>query len=707
MTLPKFKITYFTLLSITLCSFSSFICGTTIYENTGKLLVDLIPPTHSHCSIVFILETQVYAIADSLLLTSSHSQAYSSKIVNIFDSHKDQENIANSTDINGPFVRFKIQKRLCKIILALAPQSRFAPGKILYNRLQASRKVIDLIQDYFLIFTIHNNNVLDQVFSEEPRIAQNIKNILAIKFVLNGKKLNTNCYIVCDYCKPSLQILYTAENFRISTRLLERLTNFRGNALRISTIMSTKVLIDIRKDSNGNWNAVRGVSKFAISHLMEKFNFTGVYHPAERGGGPGILLPNGTWLGETGDIYKGRADLGVLIFHTYLRNQYVSFTVPIKYVNVLFVSGEPQRAYSWRSIYWPLAPVVWYWVIGSCVVMFVTLKTLLYLNKTQLPDSNEKILMLLFSSLMAQNGNLPSASIKSSTRIMIAFWLVFVLLIVTAYCSKLVGLLTFPVLETSPKTWEQLSATSSKEYQISLQYNKGAVYTIFKTTTNPTFLKILPRINLEQDVMKCFRRSIESSKYVCICIDLIVDYIVKRNLSDKSGSVPMITAPDKLNFYPMALVVKKDALYLDKFNFVLGSGAAMGLPEKWSRFDDEIIRRERLEWEREKGKSNVVYKESTDTEALKLRNYFGIFYIFIMGMLTAFVAFFVEFKRGRTNSAEVGTGNVYINNSSGFITMNQRGSISKKNLSLPGSLVTACIPTRFIELFNTNEMSLK
>lgn len=241
-------------------------------------------------------------------------------------------------------------------------------------------------------------------------------------------------------------------------------------------------------------------------------------------------------------------------------------------------------------------------------------------------------MVYLFTTFMGQDGI--ETDTKSSTRMMVAFWLFFGLLIVTAYCSKLVGLLSFPVLEFSPKTWEQLSETSSGEYHISLQYNKGAVYTIFKTTTDPTFLKILPRIYLEQNVMKCFQGWIQSSKYVCICIDLIVDYIVKRNLSDKSGSVPMVAAPDKLNFYPMTLLVKKDALFLDKFNFVLGTGAAMGLPEKWSRFDDEIIRNERLAWERAKGKADVAYGDPSGSGALKMQNYTGILYVFTVGVFT-------------------------------------------------------------------------
>lgn len=89
--------------------------------------------------------------------------------------------------------------------------------------------------------------------------------------------------------------------------------NFDKKVFRISTIMSTKVLIDIRPNPDGTWRAVRVVSKFTIEHLMQKFSFTGKYLPARGEGGPGILLPNDTWLGEVGDVFEGRAELGLLI----------------------------------------------------------------------------------------------------------------------------------------------------------------------------------------------------------------------------------------------------------------------------------------------------------------------------------------------------------------------------------------------------------
>lgn len=39
------------------------------------------------------------------------------------------------------------------------------------------------------------------------------------------------------------------------------------------------------------------------------------------GGGTGLLLRNGTWIGVTGDLYTGRADLGIVIANTPKRSE--------------------------------------------------------------------------------------------------------------------------------------------------------------------------------------------------------------------------------------------------------------------------------------------------------------------------------------------------------------------------------------------------
>lgn len=60
-----------------------------------------------------------------------------------------------------------------------------------------------------------------------------------------------------------------------------------------------------------------------------KFNFT--YHMFAAtgkdgnygGGGTGLQLRNKTWIGVTGDLISGRADLGIVIANTPKRSRFI------------------------------------------------------------------------------------------------------------------------------------------------------------------------------------------------------------------------------------------------------------------------------------------------------------------------------------------------------------------------------------------------
>src|ERR1051325_4156581 len=86
-------------------------------------------------------------------------------------------------------------------------------------------------------------------------------------------------------------------------------------------------------------------------------------------------------------------------------------------------------------------------------------------------------------------------------RIFTIFWLLFALLIGTAYRSKLVTFLAFPDIEEPPKTFEELA---NSNYHIGLQYIKGAAYQVFKNSKNPTYVKIFQRMSLEESDVECF-----------------------------------------------------------------------------------------------------------------------------------------------------------------------------------------------------------
>lgn len=216
------------------------------------------------------------------------------------------------------------------------------------------------------------------------------------------------------------------------------------------------------------------------------------------------------------------------------------------------------------------------------------------------------------------------------------------MLVTTAYKSKLVSLLSFPILEDPPKTFKKLAIAEPHEYKITLQYLRGAAFSLLKTSTNPTFQTIFKRMSLEEDAAKCFQNAIGTTHHVCISWDTIAEYAYNKNLSDRYGNVPLTKAPDTSCFIAIGLVFEKRAVFKQKFDVVLSIAASMGLTEKWVQLDHEIVREERSEWERETNRTKPVYPAVQFIKALKRENLEGAFYVIFCGLLVALVGYFGE-----------------------------------------------------------------
>lgn len=114
-----------------------------------------------------------------------------------------------------------------------------------------------------------------------------------------------------------------------------------------------------------------------------------------------------------------------------------------------------------------------------------------------------KLVEYVLGTLLEQDPPSPADSSRSSValRSFTVFWLMFTLLISTAYRSKLVTFLAFPNIEQPPESFEALAHS---DYKIGLQYIKGAAYQVLKHSKNPTYAKIFKRMSLEENDVNCF-----------------------------------------------------------------------------------------------------------------------------------------------------------------------------------------------------------
>lgn len=540
-------------------------------------------------------------------------------------------------------------------------------------------------EDYFIFHSESREN-LETIFSRGS-IATGVKNKLGVALTSEStiNSFNSNYISACFYCsathEPSLKEIATStapQNDKTSgiiTLFPDYLQTFSGKEFTVASPILAKWLIEIEEISPGSYKARRGFMHSALEHLMVRFNFTGKYFPSMGGGGTGYRFPNGSWIGTVGDIVNGRAELAQTTGQILSRNAVVGFSFPICYEWLTFTTGEPQRSYSPKAVFWPFSPLMWFFVTLSIFISFVALTTLLNVAIEGRVVSRKlaagKAFSYLIRTFLEQDATSlettrPRTGGNPTTRVFIGFWLLFALVVATAYRSKLVSVLAFPQVEEPPKTFEALATSTT--YQIALQYLRGAAYYLMKTSPNPTFQTIFNKMELEENDARCFQRCIGAARFSCISWDSVASYVAHKNLSDKYGQVPLVKATDTSSFIAIGIIFKKRAVFRTKFDKVICRAWDMGLMWKWKELDYDFIRNERAVWENAMNITKVVYSQDISDE-LKLDNLLGTFLLWMTGLVMGLTGFFMErlvywwkwkFKRDNDNEKERSVGSTEV-----------------------------------------------
>jgi hypothetical protein len=134
---------------------------------------------------------------------------------------------------------------------------------------------------------------------------------------------------VCFFCNKAgqPQVLQFPSEFNPKLNYFpDFVINLNGRILHVSC-----PYIRARIEADPPWTGVNNARRGYWKNLFEeyltvKFNFS--YHifvstgkDGGAGGGTGVQLPNGTWIGVTGDLVSGKADLGIVTANTPKRSK--------------------------------------------------------------------------------------------------------------------------------------------------------------------------------------------------------------------------------------------------------------------------------------------------------------------------------------------------------------------------------------------------
>ncbi|OXA46604.1 hypothetical protein Fcan01_18887 [Folsomia candida] len=189
----------------------------------------------------------------------------------------------------------------------------------------------------------------------------------------------------------------------------------------------------------------------------------------------------------------------------------------------------------------------------------------------------------------------------------------------------MVSLLTFPVLEQLPLTFEQLVAS---DYQVGFIKHGDSAYNMLKASTDKVYVTLVKEMEIiTGNGLECVERAV-AKKYACIAYAFSTIYLKARNLSD-SDIRKLVFAPESTYCVFVGLTLEGGSIYKEGFERWLGWTIPFHLADLWEEQDMYYnVRLPKRAWwlatnQTDKLKHSDFFAESDD---LTLKHISGAFY---------------------------------------------------------------------------------
>lgn len=234
--------------------------------------------------------------------------------------------------------------------------------------------------------------------------------------------------------------------------------------------------------------------------------------------------------------------MAVVVGHIYNRHPFVEWSAPITYEWLVFSMHKPKTFFSSTVLFKPFPISVWIGFLVSVVLLVVTLKRISRLisnNNLSIP----KCCYYILASILEQDSEYYLNIMRTcSARVVVCFWLLFALVLSTAYRGKLVALIAFPEMNWVPSTFEQL-AYSNYRSGLNIIGKGGAAYAQLSSSKNPVYRRLIDRMEMYPDAAVCFREALQSN-IGCIVWKGVAIISEARNFTDKHGRSPFMISQE-------------------------------------------------------------------------------------------------------------------------------------------------------------------
>nr|XP_019959015.1 PREDICTED: glutamate receptor ionotropic, delta-2 [Paralichthys olivaceus] len=254
-------------------------------------------------------------------------------------------------------------------------------------------------------------------------------------------------------------------NGTLTDRKLEN--NMRGVVLRVVTILEEPFVM-VSENVLGKPKKYQGFSIDVLDALSNYLGFKYEIYVAPDHK-YGSMQPDGQWNGLMGELVFKRADVGLsALTITPERESVLDFTTRYMDYSVGVLLRKAERTVDMFACLAPFDLSLWACIAGTVLLIGILVYLLNWLNPPRLPMGSVSSTTLynsmwfVYGSFVQQGGEVPYTTL--ATRMMMGFWWMFALIVISSYTANLAAFLTITRIENSIQSLQDLSKQTDLPY---------------------------------------------------------------------------------------------------------------------------------------------------------------------------------------------------------------------------------------------------
>ncbi|CAG7730488.1 unnamed protein product [Allacma fusca] len=410
-------------------------------------------------------------------------------------------------------------------------------------------------RDYYIF--IGNGEILDKILLDSF-VSSNLRHKIAVTILNSSREGFLTMKTMRLFCNHGRSQIFEVKGEILFSESDTK--NFHGKKLIASIVANTTTGIMLTK-VEGKIRPLKTGGHFLQSFITasKHLNFTFELIPSSGDGAAGSKNePGSSSAGMVTQILNRKVDVGVVGGVTQDRLHVIDICSALEYLSLIFVRGPPRKIVSWGNILWPLDGPVWISYFAIVLATILILKIFSYfwgsVQKEKLPDLAAIMLASTFSQIYK-----PQRVIWLN--IFLSFWHAYVIVMSTAYSSKLYQFFTMPQTATPPETFEQLANST---YQIGFGDMGGTIYNYFNSSSDVTKQRIFTRLE-KVNVFQCFINSMNYPDYACISYfggteNILKPWLPILGIKMTQGKIPLVVSQHPAYQFPVSFVLEKNSI---------------------------------------------------------------------------------------------------------------------------------------------------